>query len=117
MLVALSVSGTWGLFKKTDEKPRSHRTMSSPEKLTGRWIGHYEQRGKEYPISADLLQKGENLTGSMRDGQPDSDRSLFDATVEAGLPPGADEQIDADLRALFPETPSTPIRSLSQLPP
>ena len=91
--------------------------MSSPEKLTGRWIGHYEQRGNEYAVSAVLLQEGENLTGVMRDGQPDRDRSLFEAAVEAGLPPGADEQIDANLRALFPDTPSTPIRSLSQLPP
>jgi hypothetical protein len=91
--------------------------MSSRENLTGRWVGHYDQRGKEYPVSADLVQDGVNLAGSMRDGQPDRDCSLFEATVEAGLPPGADEQIDANLRALIPDAPSTAIRSLSHLPP
>jgi hypothetical protein len=91
--------------------------MSSRENLTGSWIGHYEQRGKEYPVSADLVHDGVNLTGSMRDGQPDRDCSLFEATVEAGLPPGADEQIDANLRALIPDAPATAIRSLSHLPP
>src|SRR5262249_39726206 len=45
------------------------------------------------------------------------DCSLFEATVEAGLPPGADEQIDANLRALIPDAPATAIRSLSHLPP
>ena len=91
--------------------------MSSLENLTGRWIGHYDQRGKEYPVSADLVQDGVNLAGSMRDGQPDRDCSLFEATVEAGLPPGADEQIDANLRAMIPDAPATAIRSLSHLPP
>jgi hypothetical protein len=91
--------------------------MSSTENLTGRWLGHYDQRGKEYPVSADLVQDGVKLAGSMRDGQPDRDCSLFEATVEAGLPPGADEQIDANLRALIPDAPATAIRSLSHLPP
>ena len=91
--------------------------MSSLESLTGRWIGHYDQRGKEYPVSADLVQDGANLAGSMRDGQPDRDCSLFEAAVEAGLPPGADERIDANLRALIPDAPATAIRSLSHLPP
>jgi hypothetical protein len=91
--------------------------MASTENLTGRWIGHYEQRGKEYPVSADLVQDGVNLAGSMRDGQPDRDCSLFEATAEAGLPPGADERIDANLRALIPDAPATAIRSLSHLPP
>jgi hypothetical protein len=91
--------------------------MAATENLTGRWIGHYEQRGKEYPVSADLVQDGVDLAGSMRDGQPDRDCSLFEATVEAGLPPGADEQIDANLRALLPDAPATAIRSLSHLPP
>jgi hypothetical protein len=91
--------------------------MSSLVSLTGRWIGHYEQRGKEYPVSADLVQDGVNLAGSMRDGQPDRDCSLFEAAVEAGLPPGADERIDANLRALIPDAPATAIRSLSHVPP
>src|SRR5271165_607362 len=115
-MLAFSVSGRCGLIKNRDGKPRSRPTMATPENLSGRWSGHYEQRGKEYPVFAVLLQQGEILTGSMRDGQPDRDRSLFEATVEAGLPPGADEQIDANLRALFPETPPTPIRSLSHVP-
>ena len=71
--------------------------MSLLETWTSRWIGHYDQRGKEYPVSADLVQDGANLAGSMRDGQPDRDCVASSGhTVEAGLPPGsADEQIDA----------------------
>jgi hypothetical protein len=91
--------------------------MSPLENLTGRWVGHYDQRGKAYPVTADLVQDGAKLAGSMRDGQPDRDCSLFEATVEAGLPPGADEQIDANLRALIPDAPAAAIRSLSHLPP
>ncbi len=91
--------------------------MSSLENLTGRWIGHYEQRGKEYQVSANLIQDGASLSGSMRDSQPDRDCSLFEAAVEAGLPPGADERIDAGLRAMIPDAPAVAIRSLSHLPP
>src|SRR3954469_13969641 len=36
---------------------------------------------------------------------------------EAGLPPGADEQIVARLRAAFPDAPASPIRYLTHLPP
>ena len=91
--------------------------MLSLENLTGRWVGHYEQRGKEYQVSANLIQDGASLSGSMRDSQPDRDCSLFEAAVEAGLPPGADERIDAGLRAMIPDAPATAIRSLSHLPP
>jgi hypothetical protein len=117
MLVVVSVSIRWSLIKHEDGELRSRRPMASFQNLTGRWIGQYEQRGKEYPISAEFVQDGENLTGVMRDGQPDRDCSLFEATVEAGLPPGADEQIDANIRAMNPDAPSAPIRTLSHVHP
>jgi hypothetical protein len=90
--------------------------MSSQWNLTGRWFGHYEQQGRQHPITADLVQEGADLIGSMQDGQPDRDYSLFEAAVEAGLPPGADEQIDANLRAMMPDAPSAAIRCISHLP-
>src|SRR5689334_21894162 len=52
----------------------------------------------------------------MRDGHPDRECSVFEATAEAGLPPGADEQIEARLRAMVPDGPSGPIRYVSHLP-
>jgi len=91
--------------------------MSSAIDLTGRWVGHYVQGGQEYPILADLVQAGPRLSGSMHDGHPDRECSTFEAAVEAGLPPGADEQIEARLRDLVPDAPAGPIRYVSHLPP
>jgi hypothetical protein len=84
--------------------------------LSGRWVGHYVQHGRDYSVTADLVQSGERLSGSMRDGHPDRESSVFEATAEAGLPPGADEQIEARLRELLPDSPSGPIRYISHLP-
>jgi hypothetical protein len=84
--------------------------------LSGRWAGHYFQGGKEYPITADILDEGGRLSGFMYDGQPDRDYSLFQAAAEAGLPPGADEQIEARLREMVPDTSGAPIRYVSHLP-
>jgi hypothetical protein len=52
----------------------------------------------------------------MRDGHPDRECSAFEAACEAGLPPGADEQIEAQLRAMVPDAPAGPIRYVSHLP-
>lgn len=90
--------------------------MSLPANLTGCWIGSYVQGGQERPISAELVQDGVNLSGSMRDGQPDREFSLFEGAVEAGLPPGADELIDANLRSMIPDAGREPIRCVSHLP-
>jgi hypothetical protein len=85
--------------------------------LTGRWGGHYVQRGAEYPITADLLETGGRLSGFMYDGQPDREYSLLEAASEAGLPPGADEQLEAKLREMVADAPARPIRYVSHLPP
>jgi hypothetical protein len=90
--------------------------MSPSSELTGRWAGHYWQGGQTYPISAEFVQTGQRLSGSMRDGQPDRECSTFEAASQAGLPPGADEQIEARLRELVPDAPAGPIRFVSRLP-
>jgi hypothetical protein len=90
--------------------------MSSSLELTGRWVGHYVQRGQEYPITADLVQIGERLSGSMLDGHPVRECSTFEAACDAGLPPGTDEQIEARLREMVPDAPAAPIRFVSHLP-
>jgi hypothetical protein len=91
--------------------------MAKDVDLTGRWEGSYYQHDRSHPIAAELVQAGEHLSGSMRDGETDSSRSVFDVAFQAGLPPGADEQIVARLREAFPDAPATPIRFLSHLPP
>jgi hypothetical protein len=53
----------------------------------------------------------------MRVGHPDRECTVFEATAEAGLPPGADEQIEARLREIVPDSRSGPIRYVSHLPP
>jgi hypothetical protein len=90
--------------------------MSSPN-LTGRWTGCYVQHGEEHPITADFLEAGGRLSGFMYDGRPDRDYSVWQAAAEAGLPPGADEQIEAKLREMVPGAPAGPIRYVSRLPP
>jgi hypothetical protein len=84
--------------------------------MTGRWSGHYVQQGKESPITADFLEANGRLSGFMYDGRPDNDYSLWEVAAEAGLPPGADEQIGARLREMVPDAPAGPIRYVSHLP-
>ena len=91
--------------------------MPRDRDLTGRWDGSYFQHDRHHPIAAELVQVGERLTGSMRDGETDRSSSVFQVAFEAGLPPGADEQIVARLREAFPDEPAAPIRYLSHLPP
>jgi hypothetical protein len=52
----------------------------------------------------------------MCDGHPDGEYSLFEVAQEAGLPPGADEQIEVKLREALPDAPAGPIRYVSHLP-
>jgi hypothetical protein len=90
--------------------------MCSNGDLTGRWLGHYLQHNHQRPITADFVQAGERLTGAMHDGHQDMEFSLFEAALESGLPPGADEQMDANLRSQFPEKAAGPIRVVSHVP-
>ena len=84
--------------------------------LTGTWVGHYTQQGRSRPIAAELTQSGTRLTGTMHDGETESERSVFESAAEAGLPPGADEQIVLGLRQMFVDAPQAPVRCAAQLP-
>jgi len=53
----------------------------------------------------------------MRDGVTDSEYSVTEVALEAGLPPGGDEQIVDRLRRMFPDAPATPVRYVTHLPP
>jgi len=90
--------------------------MSLSLDLTGRWVGHYVQNDQEHPITADFVELADRLSGSMYDGQPDREYSVFDTAFHAGLPPGTDEQIEAKLRQMVPAVPGAPIRYVSHLP-
>jgi hypothetical protein len=84
--------------------------------LSGAWEGYYKQHGERRPIAATISQTGAQISGSMEDLDTEFDQSLFDAALEAGLPPGSDEQIDKQLRQLYPQAGRRPIRSKSRLP-
>ncbi len=90
--------------------------MPEPVNLSGRWVGHYVQRDRPHPIAAMLRQEGARLSGWMRDGETEFERSVFEAAAEAGLAPGDDEKIIAQLRQAVPDAGNAPIRSVSQLP-
>jgi hypothetical protein len=91
--------------------------MPSSVNVTGHWNGFYSQYDRSHPISADLVQSGDRLTGQMRDEETDSDCSLSEMATRAGLPPGADEQILARLRDMVPDSSGKPVRYASHLPP
>lgn len=84
--------------------------------LNSDWEGCYMQSGAWREITAVIVQRGERISGTMRDWETEFERSLFDAVLEAGLPPGDDEQIDESLRRLHPAAGKGPIRSKSRLP-
>jgi hypothetical protein len=91
--------------------------MSRETNVTDRWAGHYLLHGHSWPINAELVQAGERLTGSMRDGVTDKEYSVTELALEAGLPPGGDEQIVDRLRRMFPDAPATEVRYVTHLPP
>ena len=84
--------------------------------MTGRWVGHYLQHGEEHPITADILETDERISGFMYDGRPDRDYSVFQVTSDSGMPPGSDEEIEANLRGMLPDAPAGPVRYVSHLP-
>lgn len=90
--------------------------MSTTASVAGRWLGHYLQRGLERPITAELRQIGELLSGTMCDGHQDEECSLFEMAQGAGFPPGADEQIEKQVREALPDAPPGPIRFVAHLP-
>jgi hypothetical protein len=81
--------------------------------ITGQWVGAYFQHGHEHSISTVFNQFGTHLQGKMTDGETQFERPIFEAALALGLPPGADEQIEAKLRAEFPEIPHEPIFATS----
>jgi hypothetical protein len=91
--------------------------MARETNITGQWAGNYYQHGHPRPIWADLVQAGDHLTGSMTDGVTDQEFSVTEVAVQAGLPPGGDEQIVDRLRRMFPDAPATEISYVTHLPP
>jgi hypothetical protein len=87
-----------------------------PPSLTGRWAGHYTQHGQSHPIVTLFRQDGDRLSGSMQDVQNDGECSVFELAAESGLPPGADEQIEAKVREAVPDAPRGPVRYVWHLP-
>src|SRR5262245_8915426 len=89
-----------------------------PERIdiTGRWVGAYFQHGREHPLIAEFAHIDSNLQGKMTDVVTEFETSVFEAAMEAGLPPGADEQIEANIRKQHPELPRAPIRAAATLP-
>src|SRR5437773_629136 len=53
--------------------------------LTGTWSGQYVQDGVGHGITAELVQRGARLRGTMRDADTQWERSV---AAEAGLPSG-----------------------------
>ena len=90
--------------------------MTETANLSGDWSGEYYMSNRPHPISAALVQAEGELTGSMRDALTDRTTSVFEIAAEAGFPPGADEQIEAQLRALIPDRTRPPIEYVSHLP-
>jgi hypothetical protein len=90
--------------------------MTEPINITGCWSGTYSQHDRDHPITAIFAQVDSHLQGKMTDSATNIDKSLFEFAFEAGLPPGADEQIFIQVREKYPDAPSGPIRAATRLP-
>jgi hypothetical protein len=84
--------------------------------LTGEWHGYYVQHGMQHQIIATLTQDGDRISGQMVDTDTRTEQSLYEAVANAGLPPGADEQIAEQLRQVIPDAGDGPIIIRSILP-
>jgi hypothetical protein len=82
----------------------------SPD-LSGRWVGFYTQRGHEWPMSAEWSQDGDRLVGTMNDAETAFEASVAEVALDAGLAPGADESIVAQVRAMAPTVEVLPVRA------
>ncbi len=51
--------------------------MAKATNLSGHCDGNYYQHNSAHPLSLELIQEGERLTGSMRDGKTDKEIRLF----------------------------------------
>lgn len=85
--------------------------------LSGRWIGHYEHDDVEFPISVELLQTGDRISGFMRDDEPDEEYTVYDPSSAVRNTRKDDEPIDRKLLALIPQAGLQPIHWVSHLPP
>jgi hypothetical protein len=85
--------------------------MTVSNDLSGRWVGFYTQRGHERPMSAEWSQDGARLVGRMNDAETTFEASVSEVAMEAGLPPGADESIVAQVRSMAPTLSVLPVRA------
>jgi hypothetical protein len=85
--------------------------------LTGAWAGYYSQNDRRTAVTAELTQTGDVLAGVMRDAEVITELTLFEGAQMSGLPPGADEQIERQLREQFPDARGHPVRYYAELPP
>jgi hypothetical protein len=86
------------------------------QSLSGEWEGHYLQHDEQHRIRAELTQTGNRLSGTMVDVVTEFDHSLDELACEAGMAPGMDESIDAQLRRMFPNACGDEVRIQSVLP-
>jgi hypothetical protein len=84
--------------------------------VSGRWEGFFLQHGLKRPISADIHQEGDHLSGTMSDAETAFESSVSELAMEEGLPPGADEQIVEQVRSLVPGGYRLPVRAETLVP-
>jgi hypothetical protein len=90
--------------------------MSEAFDLTGAWEGLYTQHDQQRPLSAQWVQQGNVLTGTMTDGCTEFAASISEIAMREGLPPGADEQIVEQIRADHPDAPLGRVMAETRLP-
>ena len=86
----------------------------SSSSITGCWVGHYEWHGRSHPITANFLESGQHITGTMRDDAPECEYTLFE--IAADLSSEVKEQIEQCFRDLVPHATAGSIHYLTRLP-
>lgn len=103
-------------LEKPEPKSQQSQSSSGEVTLTGDWQGHYTQHGSRHRLLARLTQQGPRFTGEMTDLDNVTVQSLFDFVADAGMQPGADEQLEGQIRQMLPEAGPGPITTRSILP-
>ncbi len=90
--------------------------MVDPIDVTGLWSGSFTRLGQSRRVAARIQQVGQTLVGTMNDDSVDLESTISDVALLDALPPGADEAVVDQIRALIPTGPWQPVFVMFHLP-
>lgn len=84
--------------------------------LSGKWLGHYVQHNRKFPIEATLDQRGDRIYGTMIDLSPSESRPLTQLLQDNGMSDADIEDFINEIRSQLPGNPTGEIEYRTRLP-